>query len=167
MAVFAAASNDGNRAGIAYPASLGYSDTFCIHATDGAGNKSSFSPPAEHGRENCSILGQSMKSLWSKEAGADRAFMLQGTLWKVASGTSVAAPMAASVACLILEYMRANLPKSKHREVPATIRSILLAMSERQSSSSFNDIIPWKLFDSDVADLLDVIIERIIRKVPF
>ncbi|UKZ73153.1 hypothetical protein TrVFT333_000794 [Trichoderma virens FT-333] len=103
--MFAAASNDGkNRPdGVAWPAIE--SNVICVHSGDGYGNPSSFTPsPKENMR--IMVLGESVRSAWPPNLG------LPGDV-KDMSGTSCAAPVAAGVAALILDYARGFLSQQE------------------------------------------------------
>ena len=70
----------------------------CIHSSDGDGNPSSRNPPAT---EDCNfaILGEAVAAAWPRQLLFDRSVNM-----RVASGSSVATPIAAGLAALILEY---------------------------------------------------------------
>ncbi|KAJ3489095.1 hypothetical protein NLG97_g6066 [Lecanicillium saksenae] len=92
--VFAAASNGGGNEPRAFPAKA--DGVFCIHVSDGKGNKTGINPPAWPGDINFSTLGNIIPSKW------------QGTEVYV-SGSSFAAPFAASIAANALEFIRHTL----------------------------------------------------------
>lgn len=96
--LFAAASNDGGNFGRSFPAN--YPSVFCIHSTDGQGNPSSFNPTAHERDVNFSLLGEHVSSHWpaGKRGHNDNVNVL--------SGTSVATPIAAGLAALVLSFVR-------------------------------------------------------------
>ncbi|KAF2809684.1 subtilisin-like protein [Mytilinidion resinicola] len=68
----AAASNNGNSkiGNVTYPAShLGL--VICVNAANYAGTPHEFNPPATSSKDNFSILGEEVKSTWSKDAKGD------------------------------------------------------------------------------------------------
>lgn len=96
--LFAAASNDGGNRPRAFPAK--HQTVFCIHATDGEGNKSKFSPTPEDDDLNFSLLGEAVSSHWPIGIGGHKQAV------KVLSGTSIATPIAAGVAASLLSFVR-------------------------------------------------------------
>lgn len=70
----------------------------CIKSTDGFGNPSEFNPkPPRHDRNFC-IIGEGIEAAWPVQLGDGHV--------KAASGTSVATPIAAGIAALVLQYAR-------------------------------------------------------------
>lgn len=96
--LFAAASNDGANFGRAFPARC--TGVFCIHSTDGHGNPSGFNPTASQVDMNFSLLGESVPSWWPFGAGGHEEVV------RAMSGTSVATPIAAGLAALVLSLVR-------------------------------------------------------------
>ncbi|KAL8371633.1 hypothetical protein RB595_001433 [Gaeumannomyces hyphopodioides] len=95
-AIFAAASNNGYREGVAFPACLG--GVICINSASGDGIASSFNPvPALP--LNFAILGENLRSAWIPSQ--PNATGHKET--KIKSGTSMASPIAAAVFSLLLE----------------------------------------------------------------
>lgn len=95
--MFAAAKNDGANSGIAYPANQ--DQVICVNSTDGQGNPSKYNPSPEAGR-NLSTLGEAVKSSWP-------AGLKNGQQRK--SGTSFAAPIAAGIGAVVLDYALQNM----------------------------------------------------------
>ncbi|TQV98984.1 subtilase family domain-containing protein [Cordyceps javanica] len=92
--VFAAASNGGGNEPRAFPAKA--DGVFCIHVSDGKGNKTGINPPPWPNDYNFSTLGNVVQSEWNgKEV--------------YLSGSSFAAPFAASIAANALEFIRHTL----------------------------------------------------------
>ncbi|KAM0667766.1 hypothetical protein ACQRIU_003631 [Beauveria bassiana] len=96
--MFAAASNDGANFGRAFPAK--YTGVFCIHSTDGNGNPSAFNPTADEKDVNFSLLGEHVRSHWPAGRSGHHDSV------KVLSGTSVATPIAAGLAAMIMTFVR-------------------------------------------------------------
>ncbi|RSL40082.1 hypothetical protein CEP53_013603 [Fusarium sp. AF-6] len=132
---FVAASNNGVHAGRSFPATL---DTvLCIHATDGRGNTGSMNPDPESHRDNFSTLGVAIPSVWENGV--------------YLSGTSYATPVAASMAAVILGFIKAavaagKMPKESIEEVfdRQGMKNILLAMTMLRDG--YNCIVPWREF---------------------
>ncbi|KEY75222.1 hypothetical protein S7711_07137 [Stachybotrys chartarum IBT 7711] len=103
----AAASNSGvnPRSPISFPANM--RQVICVHSSDGSGNPSPRNPPAT---SDCdlSILGEGVAAAWPQELYTERQDKL-----RVASGTSVAAPIAAGLAALIIEYAAQEGPEDE------------------------------------------------------
>jgi Subtilase family len=91
--IFAAASNGGGNEHRAFPAKE--AGVFCIHVSDGKGNKTGINPPCVAG-DNFSTLGFAIDSKWEgKEV--------------YINGSSFAAPVAAAIAANALEFIRHTL----------------------------------------------------------
>ncbi|KAF1966496.1 subtilisin-like protein [Bimuria novae-zelandiae CBS 107.79] len=129
--MFAAASNDGkNRPdGVAWPARD--MNVICVHSADGHGTPSTFTPGAQDNMR-IKVLGESVKFL---------------------SGTSCAAPIAAGIAALILDYARAFLDEQEWRQLRRTdtIRRVFASMNSR-SRSEYWWINHWRWFDSKCSE---------------
>ena len=117
-------------------------EIICINASNGDGSPSFFNPPAKAGKK-LTILGENVESAWKCEPGSNRAL-------KTMTGTSVATPIAAAVAAVILEI--AMLPTNDAAEtifqrcLPYMrtyngMTAILEDMSEE--SRSYLNIVPW------------------------
>ena len=156
VVMFAAASNDGNMAGdglqgINYPARDPH--VFCVHSADGYGNTSSYNPRAVYGEDNFSFLGQSVCSAWPKYIGAKGTVDAEdGTgTWKYSSGTSVATPVAASIAALVLQFgetRKKYIDRHKKLRSHQGMRQLLAQMAEKESWDGFRNIRPWNVLQS-------------------
>jgi subtilisin family serine protease len=96
--ILAAASNSGvnPRFPVSFPANI--RQVICIHSSDGNGNPSGRNPPPMPDC-NLSILGEGVAAAWPGHLYTERDDHL-----RVASGSSVATPIAAGLAALIIEY---------------------------------------------------------------
>lgn len=140
--MFAAASNDGkNRPdGVSWPAIE--SHVICIHSGDGYGNQSSFTPsPKENMR--IMVLGECVRSAWPPNLD------LPGDN-KDMSGTSCAAPIAAGVAAVILDYARGFLSRQEWESLHRidSMRRMFERLKDPDSHSGYWWIQHWGLFDS-------------------
>jgi subtilisin family serine protease len=100
--MFAAASNAGQNVGRTFPAK--HNAVFCIHATNGNGSPLTLNPRPHLKDLNFSTLGQHVEAP-SKGQETIRI-----------SGTSVATPVAAGIAALVLEFVR-QPPVPKQQEI--------------------------------------------------
>ena len=163
--LFAAASNAGKNAGRTFPARDPH--VICIHSTNGKGNPSGFNPPFYAEDRNFCILGERVSQPYRGQTGSTRM-----------SGTSVATPIAAGVAAMILHFARQpRLPKLS--ELPADrlrklwsrdgIRQVFLEMKEDERSTAaakdYFYLVPWNFlggkFYEDVEDSRDRIARRV------
>lgn len=159
--LLAAASNSGNRHSIAWPARA--EQVICIHSLHGDGDHSSYTPnsrPQDYG-----ILGQAVSSYWPPH--------LNAGISVLRSGTSCAAPIAAGVAAIVLEYARQKLPLyaragSKVDEhvirrlrSNAGMRKIFGLMAETRDGQ--NCMIPWSLLSCQRREntMCDIILEKL------
>ncbi|KAK0115755.1 hypothetical protein ONS95_012808 [Cadophora gregata] len=139
--VFAAASNNGTRRAIAFPASM--TGVFCINSATGDGGRSSFNPEPKADK-NFSIIGENIVSSWTTHGNANARRSM--------SGTSVATPMAAAVAALVLEYVLQNDPESsllkqldEFKEYDG-MSKIFSLMSKHKDG--YKNIIPWEVLSA-------------------
>jgi hypothetical protein len=146
--LFAAASNCGGNDDIAWPANS--DKVIGVHATDGNGRPTRFTPNALDNEDNLAVLGSAVKSYWPKKA-------KDGTYEMRMSGTSCAAPIAAGLASIVMEYIRRK--SAEHPEFatdPAFERlgerKVMINIFRKMVRGSkkvkeYEYIEPWKLFD--------------------
>lgn len=141
----AAASNSGvnPRFPISFPASM--RQVICVHSSDGNGNPSAQNPPATPDC-NLAILGEQVAAAWPQRLETGREDKL-----RVASGTSVATPIAAGLAALIIEYAAQS---GQENEVVTRwmqlrhcdeMRKVFGALARERSG--YQSIAPSSLFD--------------------
>lgn len=139
--MFAAASNDGkNRPdGVAWPASDG--NVICVHSADGHGTPSTFTPDPQDSRR-IMVLGECIKSAWPEHLQSVHGH-------KLMSGTSCAAPIAAGISALVLDYALGFLCLEEWQRLRriGSMRSVFQSMTDRPSSGYWW-IKHWKWFDS-------------------
>jgi hypothetical protein len=151
---FASASNDGARreALTTFPARLpGF--VFCINSADGGGYPARLNPPAQTFQENFTTLGEEV----------DLAAISSNTNTQRVSGTSIATPIAAGIAALILEYTRQRHVRISQKDEVQTyrgMRSILLGMCKGHPVQRFRYINPSTLLNiENCADVLTIQME--------
>ncbi|KAK5057883.1 hypothetical protein LTR84_011884 [Exophiala bonariae] len=142
--LFAAASNDGANEDItrAWPA-RDDSKVFCIHATDALGNSWKGNPPKQSATHNFATLGENVLTTGKQHTMVGK------------TGTSMATPIAAATAALLIDFSR--LPKMKgkkfdHIDSVATfqgMKRLLLATSPKTEDGNFRYIKPWHLFSTN------------------
>jgi subtilisin family serine protease len=143
--LFASASNSGvnPRFPISFPANI--RQVICIHSSDGNGNPSSHNPP-ETPDCNLAVLGEGIAAAWPRHLQTTRQDGLQ-----VASGSSVATPIAAGIAALILEYSAqggaaaevvTNWTRLKHCD---EMRKLFRSISRERAG--YSSVAPSMLFD--------------------
>lgn len=129
--IFAAASNDGKNHphGVAWPAAR--RDVFCVHAGKGKGTASDFTPSPVG--DNCIMtLGDHVSSAWPPFPEDPR--RRQPGDCKVMSGTSCAAPIAAGIAAMVLDYARGFLDEEQWRRLRDYDRMMRLFQSLRDQN---------------------------------
>ncbi|KAH7309953.1 hypothetical protein BKA65DRAFT_485176 [Rhexocercosporidium sp. MPI-PUGE-AT-0058] len=139
--VFAAASNNGTRRDIAFPASM--TGVFGINSASGDGGPSSFNPELKPDK-TFSIIGENVRSSWTSHQNGDSRRLM--------TGTSVATPVAAAVAALVLEYVMQNDPESflidnlnEFKEYDGMSKIFSLMSKQRDG---YKNIVPWELLTS-------------------
>ena len=170
--MIAAASNDGNSrlVPIAYPTRhLGL--VICMNSADAAGFPSKRNPPAALYRDNFSILGERVKSTWSKDskdANRDGVTVESDGLWKRASGTSVATPVAAAVASQIIYWKRVHwtdIQWHSKLESYGGIRQMLASMVTQKTNDGYQYILPSAILDARVKSSLSGTFTINLRKI--
>lgn len=147
--VFAAASNCGGNDSISWPAKS--DKVICVHATDGYGNSTRFTPKALGNADNFAVLGSAVKSYWPE--------CLEGSQGEMRlNGTSCAAPIAAGIAALVMEFVRRKCAQHKdfatHTELlqrlgerQAMIRIFRKMVSDDKKNALYDYLEPWNLLD--------------------
>ena len=132
IAMFAAASNAGaNREdNVAWPASA--PEVICVHSASGRGTKSSFTPEPDDGKR-VMVLGECVQSVG-----------------KYMSGTSCAAPIAAGIAAIVLDYARRVLGQDEWLKLRTTHHmKNMFKIMKNQEKDGYWWIRPWVLFGKD------------------
>jgi len=139
--IFAAASNNGTRRAMTFPASM--TGVFCINCATADGRRSGFNPEPRADK-NFSIIGENIVSSWTTHQ--------DNKLHRSMSGTSVATPMAAAVAALVLEYVLQNDPESillkqldEFKEYDG-MSKIFSLMSKQKDG--YKNLIPWEILSA-------------------
>ena len=135
--VFAAASNNGTQRDMTFPAWL--EGVVCVNSANSNGVPSDFNPEMK-GANNFSILGENVKSAWITEGNKKP--------YKRMSGTSVATPIAAGVAAVVLEYALQNEPNSFIKDLEFLkyyngMTEVFDAMSREKYG--YRNVVPWKI----------------------
>ncbi len=162
--IVAAASNSGvnPRYPISFPANM--RQVICIHSSDGEGNPSPRNPSPTPDC-NLAMLGEGVAAAWPHTLDTDAVDGL-----RVASGTSVATPIAAGLASLVIDYASQGGPEHetvahwrrlKHCD---EMRKVFKEMARERAG--YFTITPSSLFDyhgermhqrlsSRISDILD------------
>lgn len=153
----AAANTAARNSNIAFPASIG--KAICIKAADGNGHPSDRNPKnTVDAGKNFTALGQAVLSMTPMKDGWNGLRVLQ----KRMSGTSVATPVAATCAALVLEFIRQrdDARSNKLAQVRKAMRENMKDNMERifmdlmtEKEGDFHFLVPHKLLkrhpDSD------------------
>jgi hypothetical protein len=138
--LFAAASNDGSRN--SRPAFPGRNHVvLCIHSAKGWGTPSYYNPSAVPSEDNFSVLGDGVAITEDKR--------------KRVRGTSIATPIAAGIAALVLELLCQGqsedwrVQRTERVWSYAGMRNIFLAMSsENQPVNGYHHVQPWDFINT-------------------
>ena len=139
--IFAAASNNGAIEGRkpVFPANID-GQVIRINSTDGLGIASGFNPPASATDDNFSALGEAVESAWPTHLG-------QGETKRL-SGTSMATPIVAGIAALVLGFASQEPCTIEHKEALwhyDGMRVIFAKMARESPNGGFFWIRPWEL----------------------
>ncbi|ROW15178.1 hypothetical protein VPNG_03034 [Cytospora leucostoma] len=139
--MFAAASNAGKNEGVAWPARDAH--VICVHSGDEFGNPSAFTPETQENMK-IMVLGESVLSAWPHEPSPNN--------FKTLSGTSCAAPIAAGIAAVMLDYSRGFLSENEwkaFRRLGSMRRMFEQLKGTSSTASGYWWIKHWHLFDAD------------------
>ena len=141
--MFAAASNYGAIEGkrTAFPANI-VGQVIKISSTDGWGSKSRWNPDKSKNDDNFSVLGETVRSAWP-------AHLNQGTEQRK-SGTSIATPIAAGIAALVLEFATQKPQTITNREILWRYEGMRAIFAKMASpNDGFGWVVPWNLFNGE------------------
>ena len=151
--MFCAASNGGGNTSIAYPANQ--NEVICVNSANGLGSPSEYNPgEAQEGRNLCA-LGEAVKSSWPK-------LQLQRK-----SGTSIATPIAAALAAVLLDYVWQNMADgdefmvSKLLMRKGMLEVLVELMSKKRLDYYYLD--PGKLFDKRTPNIYGSILSVLVN----
>lgn len=147
--MFAASSNFGATEDppIRFPARMRHK-VICINSSDGLGHPCDLSTPYDATRDNFSILGEDVPLGKKGEPGSEE--VIYGT------GTSIATPIAAGVAALVLEFAMQDGVHQKVKDIDSLksctgMSSVLRRMTSKGQKNGFNFIAPGKMLLGDLA----------------
>lgn len=146
LIVFAAASNKGlleGRRRVAFPARM--RQVIAVNSCDGFGSKSRFTPAPKPNDDNFSVVGEAVEVAWPEN-------LVSGGK-RMTSGTSIATPIAAGIAALVLEFVSQRGPEGSDT-IPNVARlkhydgmhAILDSMCGTELVDGYKYIQPWNLF---------------------
>jgi hypothetical protein len=145
--MFAASSNFGATEDppIRFPARVKHK-VICVNSSDGLGHPSDLSTPDDPTRDNFSILGEDVPLGKQGEPGSEE--IVYGT------GTSIATPIAAGVAALVLEFARQEGVHRKVEDIEALktcigMSAVLRRMARMGKKNGLNFISPEKVLLGD------------------
>lgn len=155
--IFCAASNGGGNTSIAYPANQ--NEVICINSANGLGVPSEYNPgEAQEGRDLCA-LGEGVKSSWPNLQQQRK------------SGTSIATPIAAAIAAVVLDYVWQNMPDgvsasdkflvSKLQMRKGMLEVLVKLMSRKRQNYYYLD--PGKLFNEKGRNIYDSILHVLVN----
>jgi subtilisin family serine protease len=142
--MFAAASNEGvTNVGPSLPARM--HEVICVNSAVGWGAPSRFNPPAKTNQDNFSVLGEGVLSAWPTTL-SDKGHVIR-------RGTSIATPIAAGIAALLLELTSQRPceipePQIKTMKEFDGMRKLFILMSSRDReipAGGYNFVQPWDL----------------------
>jgi subtilisin family serine protease len=159
--IFAAAANTGAREDRpAFPARMG--SVFCINSASGDGTAMSYNPPMLRGRFNFTFLGDAITGAWPVARSADDGVIISNSgkgPERILSGTSLAAPVAVSVAAAVLELcrQRPRIPEFSDLCVARVqsydgMHEVFRATMQDPEVREYMLIQPWRLFDAREAE---------------
>jgi Subtilase family len=144
VVVLASAGNEGANRNIAFPARL--QDVFCIGSADDKGNPSEFSPPFVR-MEKYSALGEGVKGARLTIEIDQPSGKLDLYAWK--DGTSTATPIAAGIACILIEYMCQFMDRGARVDTYGNLRKLFLRMSGATEETAYRYLAPLYFFERD------------------
>lgn len=102
--VFSSASNDGGEGSRTYPAA--YDRVICIHSATPQGIVTPSNPSANPHKSNFSTVGEMVKSYWHLPKFEEGQNKGKSYGFSYESGTSMATPVAVSIAAFMIGYLR-------------------------------------------------------------